>query len=101
MKAKYRPWRVALAAALVGVAALWPVGPTLAGSPWGADYFPNVTLTTQDGVKVRFYDDLLKDKSVAINVIYTRCKDVCPLETAKLAQVQRLFGGREKVRKGA
>src|SRR5207247_4196562 len=50
--------------------------------------------TTHDCVKVRVYDDLLKDKSVAINVIYTRCKDVCPLETAKLAQVQRLFGER-------
>src|SRR5262245_3342999 len=61
---------------------------------WGADYFPNVPLTTQDGVTVRLYDDLLKGKSVAINVIYTRCKDECPLETARLAQLQRLLGDR-------
>jgi len=32
----------------------------------------------------RLYDDLLKGKSVAINVIYTSCKDECPLETARL-----------------
>jgi protein SCO1/2 len=94
MKAKHGPWRAALAAALVGVAALSSIGAAWAQNQWGADYFPNVTLTTQDGAKVRFYDDLLKGKSVAINVIYTRCKDVCPLETAKLAQVQRLFGER-------
>jgi protein SCO1 len=61
---------------------------------WGADYFPNVTLTTQDGVKVRFYDDLVKGKIVAINLIYTTCKYACPLETARLAQVQRLLGDR-------
>jgi protein SCO1 len=31
---------------------------------------------------------------VAINVIYTSCKDECPLETARLVQVQRLLGDR-------
>jgi len=29
-----------------------------------------------------------------INLIYTRCSASCPLETAKLSQVQRLLGGR-------
>jgi protein SCO1/2 len=61
---------------------------------WGADYFPNLPLITHTGKTVRFYDDLLKGKSVVVNVIYTRCRDRCPLETAKLAQVQRLLGDR-------
>ncbi len=61
---------------------------------WGANYFPNVPLTTQDGRKVRFYDDLIKGKIVAVNFIYTSCKFACPLETARLAQVQRLLGDR-------
>jgi protein SCO1/2 len=61
---------------------------------WGANYFPNVPLTTQDGKTVHFYDDLLKDKKVVINFIYTRCGDSCPLETARLAQVQRILGDR-------
>jgi protein SCO1/2 len=61
---------------------------------WAARDFPNVQLTTQDGQKVRFYDDLLKGKSVAIDLIYTNCKDECPLETARLVQVQKLLGDR-------
>ena len=61
---------------------------------WGANYFPNVTLTTQDGATVRFYDDLLKGKIVAINLIYTTCQYACPLETARMAQVQRVLGDR-------
>jgi protein SCO1 len=69
-------------------------GAVLADTRWGANYFPNIELITQDGATVRFYDDLLKGKSVAINVIYTSCKDECPLETARLVQLQRLFGER-------
>jgi protein SCO1 len=61
---------------------------------WGANYFPNVELTTQDGKSVRFYDDLLKGKQVAINLIFTTCKDVCPLETANLVQLKRVLGER-------
>ena len=64
------------------------------GPRWGADYFPNVPLITQDGRKVRLYDDLLKDKIVAIDLIYTSCQYQCPLETARLAQVQRMLGDR-------
>jgi protein SCO1 len=60
----------------------------------GADYFPNVPLTTQDGARVRFYDDLIKDKIVAINFIYTHCDFACSLETARLAQVQDILGDR-------
>lgn len=65
-----------------------------AWSHWGPGYFPNVPLVTQDGRVVRFYDDLLKDKVVAIDLIYTTCRYQCPLETARLAQVQRLLGDR-------
>jgi len=65
-----------------------------ADTRWGANYFPNVTLTTQDGVDVRFYDDLIKGKIVAVNLIYTTCKYACPLETARLAQVSRVLGDR-------
>jgi protein SCO1/2 len=61
---------------------------------WGANYFPNVILTTQDGTKVRFYDDVLKGKSVVIDLIYTHCVDACPLETARLVQVQKILGDR-------
>lgn len=61
---------------------------------WGAGYFPNVELTTQDGQTVHFYDDLIKNKIVVIDLIYTHCVDACPLETARLAQVQQMLGER-------
>ena len=63
-------------------------------SPWGANYFPNVSLTTHEGKEVRFFDDVIKDKVVAINFIYTRCPDTCPLETAQLVRVQNIMGDR-------
>jgi protein SCO1/2 len=64
------------------------------GSVWGASYFPNVLLTTHDGQQVRFFDDLIKDKVVAINFIYTSCPDTCPLETARMLEVQKILGER-------
>jgi copper(I)-binding protein/cytochrome oxidase Cu insertion factor (SCO1/SenC/PrrC family) len=65
-----------------------------AASPWGSNYFPNVTLTTSEGNTVRFFDDLIKDRIVAINFIYTSCPDTCPLETAQLVKVQNIMGDR-------
>jgi protein SCO1 len=63
-------------------------------APWQGDYFPNVPVVSQDGQTYQFYDDLLKNKKVLIDFIYTRCESVCPLQTAKLAQVQKLLGPR-------
>src|SRR5215213_6582627 len=60
----------------------------------GGSHFPNVELTTQYGKKVRFYDDLIKGKIVAVNLIYTTCKYSCPLETARMVQLQKLMGDR-------
>src|SRR5713101_3633246 len=85
---------VGAAAMLAAGAVLLDSAPAVAGGPWGAQYFSNVSLTTQDGAVVHFYDDLLKGKAVVINLIYTRCTASCPLETAKLAQLQRLLGDR-------
>ncbi len=65
-----------------------------AASPWGENYFPNVPLITQEGKTVHFFDDLIKDKIVVINFIYTHCADSCPLETAQLIKVQKIMGDR-------
>jgi protein SCO1 len=82
---------------LAGLAAILEGGPTWAapsGSPWGANYFPNAELITQDGNKVHFYDDLIKGKVFAINFIFTHCTDSCPAETAALRKVQKALGDR-------
>src|SRR4051812_8586433 len=89
-----RNWTKMAAACLALAAIVSYPGTGLAANRWGADYFPNVTLTTHEGKTVRFYDDLLKGKAVAVNLMYTSCTDECPLETARLVQVQQLLGER-------
>ncbi|MCH9699218.1 MAG: SCO family protein [Gammaproteobacteria bacterium] len=81
----------------VATIAIWLLGETClakSSTPWGKNYFPNVTLTSHDGKTLRFFDDVIKDKIVAINFIYTHCAESCPLETAQLVQVQKILGER-------
>jgi len=56
--------------------------------------FPNTPLRTQDGRRVRFYDDLVRDRAVVISFMYTQCGGTCPLTTGKLAQLQERFEDR-------
>jgi copper(I)-binding protein/cytochrome oxidase Cu insertion factor (SCO1/SenC/PrrC family) len=63
-------------------------------SNWGGEYFPNIPLVTEEGEEVRFFDDLIEGKVVAINFIYTTCPDTCPLETAQLLKVEEILGDR-------
>ena len=78
---------------LSGALLIW--GSLLAqAATWGANHFPNVPLQTQDGETVRFFDDLIAGKIVAVNFIFTSCVDSCPLETAQLVQVQNILGPR-------
>jgi protein SCO1/2 len=62
------------------------------GARWGKGYVPNVPVVTQDGRSVRFYDDVLKGKIAVISFIYTSCRDICPLVTARLSQVEDKLG---------
>ncbi len=57
-------------------------------------YFPNFELTTHEGKRVKFYDDLIKDKIVVINFMYAECKGICMPITANLKAVQKLLGNR-------
>ncbi len=82
-----------LSLVLLFVGFVWP-GVVYAESRWGAEYFPNHPLVTHEGKTVRFFDDLIKDKIVVINFIYTSCPDTCPLETAQLTRVARIMGDR-------
>jgi len=57
-------------------------------------YLPNVVVRTQDGARVRFYEDLIKDKVVLINFMFTSCPNQCPRTTANLAKVAEQLGDR-------
>jgi protein SCO1 len=77
------------------LATLATASPTLApaqSNRWGADYFPNLPVVTQDGKTLNFYDDVIKGKIVVISFIYTSCPDICPLTTARLGQVEDKLG---------
>ncbi len=87
------PWAAAAAAQDAS-----PV-PTSAPPPTMRDvirdrYFPNVTVETHDGERLKFYDDMIKDKKVLLNFFYAECVGICPTVTANLAKVQRELGDR-------
>lgn len=54
--------------------------------------FANIWLTTQHGKRVRFYDDLVKDKVVIINMMYTTCVALCPFYQVQLTKLYELLG---------
>jgi protein SCO1 len=55
---------------------------------------PNVALKTHTGAKVRFYDDLVRDKLVVVNMMYAGCNNTCPPTTHNLVKVQQLLKDR-------
>jgi protein SCO1/2 len=77
---------------LAGASAFLFTRPAAAADRTG--HIPNIELTTQDGKRIHFYDDLVKGKIVAIELMYTTCQYSCPLETARMAQVQKILGSR-------
>ena len=57
-------------------------------------YFGDVELLNQDGVKLRFYSDLLKGRTVVIIPFFTTCTNICPPMNATMKQIQDALGDR-------
>ena len=57
-------------------------------------YFSDVELIDQDGRKLRFYSDVLKDKVVVINTFFTTCKSICPPLNRNFQKIQEALGDR-------
>lgn len=57
-------------------------------------YFPNLELTSQEGRKYLFYDDLVKDKLVIFNMFYAKCEGICSPITRNLVRLQEVLGKR-------
>lgn len=86
-----RTWCLLLASALLA----WGIGDrAIAEDKPAGSRFPNVTLRTQNGEEVEFYNDLIKDKNVIINMMYTQCTGICDQSAEKLEQVQEALGDR-------
>jgi protein SCO1/2 len=60
----------------------------------GPEWFTNALVQTHEGRRVRFYDDMMKDKIVLINFFFTSCEAICPLMTDNLVKVQEMLGPR-------
>ena len=58
------------------------------------EYFTDTVLTTHDGRQVKFYSDMLANKTVVISFMFTSCTEACPLINFALQQVQDRIGDR-------
>lgn len=61
------------------------------GETHGLD-LPNVELVDQDGKPVQLYDDLIADRVVAMNFIFTTCTTICPPMGASFGRLQKELG---------
>lgn len=59
-----------------------------------AKYFTDVELMDQDGRKLKFYSDVLKGKTVVINVLFTTCTNVCLPISRNFERIQEALGER-------
>jgi protein SCO1/2 len=67
--------------------------PSAARSP-AERYFSDVELIDQDGRKLRFYSDVLKNKIVVINAFFTTCTNICPPMNRNFEKMQEALGDR-------
>lgn len=54
-----------------------------------SDNIANVPVYDQNGNRHYFYEDMIRDKLVAINFIFTRCEMICPMSGFKFGQVRK------------
>lgn len=59
-----------------------------------AHYIPNASLITHEKRQVRFYDDLVKGRTVLVNFMFTSCASICPQSTRTLRKVQDIISAR-------
>ncbi len=55
---------------------------------------PDLELSDQEGRKVRFYSDLIKDKVVVLSFFYTSCTYSCTMQGQTFSKLQSLLGDR-------
>ncbi|HKR13936.1 MAG TPA: SCO family protein [Pyrinomonadaceae bacterium] len=60
----------------------------------GKVQIPDLVVRDQEGRKVRFYSDLIKDKVVVLSFFYTSCIYVCTTQGQTFSGLQSLLGDR-------
>jgi len=56
------------------------------------NYFTDTKLKSSDGREMRFFSDVLKDRLVLINFVYTNCGDACPMIVHNLTLAKKELG---------
>ena len=69
-------------------------GPGTAREQLQRAHLPNVPLVTQDGARVRFYDDLVRDRKVVLTFVSSDAVAPSTTVAGNLAKLQRFFGAR-------
>ncbi|MFO0767054.1 MAG: SCO family protein [Nitrospiraceae bacterium] len=64
------------------------LAPSIALADSAAPVIPDVEVLDETGTSHRFYSDLIKGKTVAINFVYTACASSCPASAALFNGVQ-------------
>jgi protein SCO1/2 len=82
--------------ALLGLAPAVPAAPmTPSREAIRKRYFPDIVVQTHEGSAVRFYEDLIRDRTVTLNFMYLNCEDgSCPITTHNLMHAQKRLGSR-------
>lgn len=57
-------------------------------------YFSNTKLITQDGKRVRFYNDVLKGKVIVINSFFSTCQGACMPMNRNFKKVADILGNK-------
>jgi cytochrome oxidase Cu insertion factor (SCO1/SenC/PrrC family) len=57
-------------------------------------FLPDLVLLDQNGQRVHFYSDLIKDKVVLINFFYTSCSNTCLTQGRVFSELQHELGDR-------
>ena len=74
-----------------------PTGATTASRPDPEEaarkYFTDLEVIDQHGKPARFYSDILKDRVVLINFIFTSCENTCSIMTKKLIDTRSHLSG--------
>jgi protein SCO1 len=73
---------------------VWGPSWTNAAAPPQIKDVPDTMLVDQEGREVRFKSDVLGEKTVAIQFIFTTCRAICPVMGAAFARLQDRLGDR-------
>jgi protein SCO1/2 len=79
------PRKLSQTVAALGLVFLLPL---IRGAPAS---LPDVNVVDQDGHALRFYHDLVQDRVVGVNFIFTTCQTICSLLGATFAETDRLL----------